>query len=314
MTPIQKRYAELLSLTQLFLLREYALTEVNIVDPTAFAFLRTKMKSSQPLNRLKKMEDSPLPNTMPRSQPTQMPVRAITSPPSPDYHPPEAPPSPPPPTPSPSPKPPESITPNPDIPPIPDKIERSKQASKGLALMPLGESSHSHTPHEFWKIFPLIFPALPLRESIPSDSYAKKVKDAWLKDQAMTPVIILAFQDEEPQLTFLKNIAHAISLHLAPARVLSVPKSEKENSWENILKLPTLRLIIASDYGLYLQPGLMKFYSENVQQGKHFLNQVPLLLLSDLSFYLKDPQLKSLLWRAIRNEFAAAQMPILHSR
>ncbi len=68
---------------------------------------------------------------------------------------------------------------------------------------------------------------------------------------------------------------------------------------------PDLRLVIASDYDLYLQPELMKVYREAPQQGKHYLNKTPLLLLSDLSLYLKEPQLKSLLWRAICNEFAA---------
>ena len=70
-----------------------------------------------------------------------------------------------------------------------------------------------------------------------------------------------------------------------------------------------LRLIIASDYGLYLQPKLMAYYREVTQQGKHFVNNIPLLLLSDLALYLKEPQLKSLLWRAICKEFAASPNP-----
>lgn len=312
MTPIKKCYAELVSLTQLFLLREYGLTEINRVDPAAFAYFQKKIRSLLPSNPAKKTQQtSSIP--LPISQQAKSSTRSPTTYPSSDPHPPETPPVPPPPSPLPPPTQPEPVTPEPRPPVIQDKPGKTKRDSKGLALAPLTEPAVSQNDREFWKLFPNLFPELALIESIPSDSAALKIKNAWLNDQMIPPVIILSFQDEEQQIAFLKNMAQAISVRFAPARVFSATKFENENCWENILKSPGLRLVIASDYGLYLQPGLMHFYSEILQQGKHFLNHIPLLLLSDLSLYLKEPQLKSLLWRAICNEFAASQhYPIAH--
>jgi hypothetical protein len=308
MRSITECYAELLSLTQLFLLREHALTDIRIADPTLLAFFRKKIAASPSLHQAKKTEittSTPLQT----SQRTPMPERSTSLPPSPDPRPPETRPEPlpsptlPPPTkPGPSP-------PDPQPPVIQDKSRKISRDSKKLDLEPLAEPLTFLDHRDFWKLFSTLFPELTLCESVPHDGFAKKLKNAWLNDQVIPPVIILSFQDGEKQLTFLKNLAQAISLRLAPARVLSASKLEKEKGWENILKTPTLRLVIASDYGLYLQPGLMHFYREIPKQGKHFLNHIPLLLLSDISLYLKEPQLKSLMWRAICNEFAASQHP-----
>lgn len=311
MTTIKERYKELLSLTQLFLLREYHLKEVKPVDPAIFAFLRKKMATPE------SVQESPQPLSKPiqPAQFAQIPTRATTVPPSPDPHPPKTRPEPMPPVkpepippqPLPPPSQPEPPSPNPQLPAIQDKLGKTNLDSKKFTLEPLAAPTASSDQSEFWKLFPNLFPDMVLCGSIPNDSVAQKLKNVWLDNQVIPPVIILSFHDEERQLTFLKNLARAISLRLAPARVLSASKLEKEKGWENVLKSSSLRLVIASDYGLYLQPGLMHFYREVPQQGKHFLNHLPLLLLSDLSLYLKDPQLKSLLWRAICNEFAASQ-------
>lgn len=308
MTPIKKCYAELLALTQVFLLREYSPKEVKTVDPAVFGFLQRKMKTSS-LNQTRS-PSKPIPSILPAST---VP-RATTNPPSTEPRPPETPPEPIP-SPKPEPRPPNPLPPptqpepsptEPQPPIIQDKVNKTNFHSKELNLETLAVPQ-AREQREFWKIFPTLFPELRLCESIPSDSVAQKLKNAWLNDQVIPPVIILSFHQEEKQLNFLKNLAQAISLRLAPARVLSASKGEKENGWENILNSPHLRLVIASDYGLYMQPALMRFYREMPQQGKHFLNHIPLLLLSDLALYLKEPQLKPLLWRAICNEFAASQ-------
>jgi len=184
--------------------------------------------------------------------------------------------------------------------------------SKGrnFSLEPLTAISPQHSP-EGWKFYQSLFPDWSLSEAIPNDKIALKNKNAWMKIQEATPVIILSFHDNEQQLTFLKNIAQAISLRLSSAQVISASQIEKENGWENLLNSPQLRLVIAGDYELYLHPKLMHVYREIPQHGRHFLGKIPLLLLSDLSLYLKEPQLKPLLWRAICNEFATAQPPIL---
>lgn len=306
MTILKQRYAQLLSWTQLFLLREYSVAIVKSVDPAVANFFLTRKKLGSPLSPAKKIVQQPLASA-PSTQFNKIPVRATTTPPSPDPRPPEIHPNPTPAQPFPPTTPPEPPSPDPKPPVIHDKLSNSKHASKMFALDPMGDTPVSHLNREFWKLFSTLFPDVNLSESIPSDAQAQKIKNNWLQEQMIPPVVLLSFQEGEKQLIFLKNIADAISLQLAPARVFSASKIEQENEWDALLKSPALQLVIASDYGLYMQPGLMKFYREIPQQGKHFLGSIPLLLLSDLSLYLKEPQLKSLLWRAICNEFAAAR-------
>ena len=178
--------------------------------------------------------------------------------------------------------------------------------NKGIALEPISAKTRSDLT-EYWRLHQQLFPELSLREDIPNDGMALKIKNAWLEEHVIPPVVILSFHSEEKSLTFLKNVAYAISLRFTPAKVIAGAKWEKESGWETLLNTSTLRLIIATDYDLYLQPALMKVYREDPQQGRHYLKNTPLLLLSDLSLYLKEPQLKSLLWRAICNEFATTK-------
>ncbi len=302
MKSIKHGFAELLNLTQLYLLREYSLKEAKMVDPVTFGFFQNKMKSSFVLPSTKKVRPPPLASMAPVQMPKNS-LSATTVPPSPDPRPPETRPEPPPSEPLPPPNQPEPLIPDPKPPAIQDHSSKGK----GFILEPMTSASSTKDYREFWKLCSTLFLDWILCETIPSDALAQKHKNAWLNHQTITPVIILAFHEEEKQLAFLKNIAQAISLCLAPTRVLSAQKLEKENCWENVLNSPHLRLIIACDYGLYLQPNLMRFYREIPQQSKHLLNQIPLLLLSDLSLYLKEPQLKPLLWRAICNEFASLQ-------
>jgi len=56
---------------------------------------------------------------------------------------------------------------------------------------------------------------------------------------------------------------------------------------------------MTSDYGIYSLSELMKHYKEDNRHNKRFLNKVPLLLLPDVSVYLKEPLLKLSLWRSL---------------
>lgn len=303
MTIIKERYTELLALTQLFLLREYSPQAVRLADPTTHAFFQ-KWKTPS----LQKKEMKPI-----------TPIRTATIPPDPPPRPPETP-SPNLPDPVPAPTKPDPIPPptqpEPTQPPIvhqkPQQAEATVLSSLKTRLEPFSfKLEPLSTPPAFdkregWQLMQSLFPQFELRETIPSDVLAQKMKKSWANEQLIPPVILLSFHNQEPHLTFLKNLAQAISLRLAPARVLSALKLEKEQQWETVLASPGLCLVITSDYELYMQPHLMRYYREVPQQGKHFLNQVPLLLLSDLALYLKQPQLKALLWRAICNEFAVS--------
>lgn len=341
MTAIIERYLELIRLTQLYLLQEFTAHDLKQVDPIAFAYFKTKI-SHQPLKTAspvvtqrsptiddqtsKTIKSQPTPPSIPPIQAYPLASAPQTLPLSttPQAAPPVSTPQAFPHTSTPSQisneknnnaTPPQKIQhPHPSSvsqaekpsPPLPAQMTQLRMG-KAFLLEPFQKHACQPDFKEFWKTCPALFPDWKLSESIPSDSLAKKNKDAWLKNQEVPTVIILSFQENVQQLTFLKNIAHAITLRLAPTRIISASQIEKDNQWEAILKSAQLQLIISSDYGLYLQPQLMQHYKEIPGQSKHTLNNIPLLLLSDISLYLKEPQLKPLLWRAICNEFAIAK-------
>lgn len=167
-----------------------------------------------------------------------------------------------------------------------------------LSLEPVSSPSKPDLS-EFWKLHLQLFPDTKLCETIPDDAVAQKIKNSWKEDLTIPSVVILSFNEKERELTFLKNVAKAITLRFMPARVISASK------WEELLNSPQLSLVIAPDHDFYMHAELMKYYKEANNLGKHYLKNSPLLLLSDPSLYLKEPQLKSLLWRAICNDFAS---------
>lgn len=297
MEPLKERYHELLSLTQLFLLREHTLDEKLSAHPETAAFFHKKAPILASAPAEKKNFSVPPPQSI------APPIRAIKTsspPPEPSPQPPlPTPPQPFPPSPSPEPPPKE---------PPPSPVQNELNKGKKFLLEPLTTSPPAQNHREFWTFFKESFPSLALIESPPDDAVARKMKNRWQNKQVAFSVILLSFHQQDQQRSaFLKNIAQAISLHLAPAAVLSVAQLEKEKRWEKILNPSQLRLVIATDDDLYLHPDLMRYYQASSQQGRHLLNQIPLLLLSDLSLYFREPQLKSLLWRAICNEFTASK-------
>lgn len=306
MITIQERYSELVSLAQLFLLREYPLHQAKTVDPTAHVFFQKWTTAPTAYPPVQKERSTAFtPSALPTRPTPSAPIRATTYPPTPD---------PIPTVPSPDPVPPDRLppqlppspSPDPQPPVIREKASAAKQEAKSLILEPLSAPTAKFDKQGFWQLFHTTFPQVTLCDTIPSDARAQKLKNAWKNESLIPPVVLLSFHEEEKQNRFLKNLAQAISLRLAPARVLSVAALEKEKKWDTLLHSSQLRLVIACDYALYSQPGLMTYYREEPQLGKHFLHRTPLLLLSDLSLYLKQPPLKSLLWRAICNEFAAS--------
>lgn len=306
MKNVKQCFNELVSLTQLFLLRENSLKDKQTVSPDTWAFFKKRASTGTPAQQSAPKNGftptaAPSSSTLPPRPP--LPRQQATS------H-------------SPAPLPPADLmksrsqvelsapiaptrpaaaSPQQSTTPPTQSSTTEKGAGKRIALQPL-DAPPVRDQGEFWKLFHAKFPSTPTSETIPCDAVARKIKNSWLAEQTIPPIIILSFNDEEKHLTFLKNIAKAISVRIAPARVLSADKLEKERQWEEILAVPDLKLIIANDYGLYLHPELMRHYQEKPQQGKHYLKNVPLLLLSDPTLYLQEPQLKLLLWRAICNE------------
>lgn len=333
---LKNSYRELVALTQLFLLTENHPKNKVITDPETYQFFRNWAKANPLPNPLSKTTPNSKSSviTKPELQLDNLPspIDPTPSQPKPEFPPKnptppkQAPPKPQQPNPlpthqpelQPAPRTPERTPkqPPPSTPEVSDSLALEKKSvSSGFRSFQL-EPPPSPTVtdlNDIKSLFKEKFTNFPICEQIPSDHQAKNIKNAWQIELIIPPIVILSFNEQDKHLAFLKNVSKAISLYLAPARVLSGPAWEQEKRWNELLKARDLRLVIASDYGLYLLPTLMKSYKEEPKTAKHFLDQVPLLLLSDISLYLKEPQLKPLLWRAICTEFEIARKRIVKS-
>jgi hypothetical protein len=294
---LRESYRELLSLTQIHLLNEYKAKDICLASPSTFAYFQKKAVKAAPKQRV----ISP-PPIQQASYPDPQPARPA---PNPNQPKPQTPPTTPLPQPTPPTMPPEQPTPSPDpqIPPIQDTTKKTGNfGRKPFTLEPMSASEPYQMDHSLRDLIISKFPKHQIYEAIPDDTIARKLKNAWQKENTVPPVLILTFNQDEQHLLFLKNIAKAISLCLAPARVLSGLKIETEKKWDKLVHSPEVKLIIACDYGFFLQPGLKEYYREEPKLGKHYIGNISLLLLSDLDLYLQQPQLKPLLWQAICKE------------
>lgn len=270
MPDLKTEFAELVSLCQLYLLREHTPDQRLVSDPKTYHFFQGSIKKEPPKIVPKKIEP---------------PKPTIIN-------------SPPPPPPPPTSRPTEIPKPAPLPPPKPEIAAPLKAPAPFFALEPFNAATTVDL-EEYKNLIKTLFPNFPIRNDIPSDQKAKAIKNGWRLDKEIPPILIISVNDQDKHLAFLKNVAQAITLHIAPAKVISGPAIEKEKKWDEIVNTPGLRLIISNDYGLYLLPGLMLFYNEDAKEKKHYIKQTPLLLLSDVSLYLKEPALKAALWQMI---------------
>jgi hypothetical protein len=147
--------------------------------------------------------------------------------------------------------------------------------------------------------FQKAFPHIAVLDDIPSDAMAKKIASRWKTKNQIAPISILHFSEPPKQKALLCEIAKAIDISFGPARLINAETIEKEKQWETFLASETIKLVIACDYTLWQLSDLLRHYKEIPAQQMRTLGNVPLLLLPDLSLYLKDPLLKRSLWKAI---------------
>lgn len=114
------------------------------------------------------------------------------------------------------------------------------------------------------------FPKITLLDSIPDNKVA------------ITPVVILYKQATPAELSFLKNLMQAISISLAKTSLFESFIIQQESLWKQVLESTELKLIITQDPITLPSP-------------------VPVVTLSTLSDYFKDPQKKQALWKEIKS-------------
>ena len=144
-----------------------------------------------------------------------------------------------------------------------------------------------------------IAPQLAFLSEIPSDAKARQIAQRWKTKNQSAPISLLFLNEPLQQQRFLTNLASALDVIFGPARLINAEGIEKESQWEAFLSVPELKLVIICDYALWQMPHLLQFYREVPNQTQRFLLNKPLMLLPDLTLYLKDPQLKRSLWKAL---------------
>jgi len=194
----------------------------------------------------------------------------------------------------PKPTPPKRAETEKPAPPPPKKIERKTETPLELHPPPRPEVAPSD---KMGSLLKSIAPDLYIHEMPLSDEKAQRIKSAW-NDKSQIPDIPILLQGSHYR-PFLDNLAKAISLSFAPARVIDVGPFEKEKKWDIFLQSPQLKCILCPDHLIFSSKELLPFYKENPGQKTRFLGKIPLLLLPDLSLYFKDPYLKRFLWNVI---------------
>ncbi len=189
-----------------------------------------------------------------------------------------------------------------ETPPAPPPPSASKPAEKWrsdtqLPTLPLNFASLK-------TLFQRTFPATAIIDEIPNDTSAKKIAGRWKTKNQIAPISILHFGEPPKQKALLAEIVKAIDVYFGPARLINAEAIEKEKQWETFLSSNELKLIIACDYTLWQLADLMRNYKEVPSEQTKTLGNIPLLLLPDLSLYLKDPLLKRSLWKAIERAVA----------
>jgi len=149
------------------------------------------------------------------------------------------------------------------------------------------------------KLLSKISPELVLLSEIPSDAKARQIAQRWKTKNQSAPISLLFLHEPLQQQKFLANLITALDVVFGSARLINAEGIEKDGQWEAFLSVSELKLVIICDYALWQMPHLLKFYREVPNQTQRFLLNKALMLLPDLTLYLKDPQLKRSLWKAL---------------
>ncbi len=134
------------------------------------------------------------------------------------------------------------------------------------------------------------FPQLNILEEVPPDTRAHQ-QAAGLNGllQKEGCFLLQGFETPEESL-FLQNLATAIQQRLSPCYVIPLSAFQSNEHWQTLDAHPQLRCLITCESN-------SKFLQDKLQNFSTF----PKLLFKNVSQYLKNPQLKAELWKALIN-------------
>lgn len=166
-------------------------------------------------------------------------------------------------------------------------------------LQPLKKEKPLYTLDEMRAVVEKVIPSFPLRSEVLDDAKAKRRASFWKEELKEISILILNFEEQEKPRLFLNNLSTALTALLTPAKVIEATRFEREKKWDELLSLPSLRLILAPSFSTWKQTTLSSFYKELPAEAKYFLKRCPVLFLHPLSAYFKNPLLKKQLWNTL---------------
>ncbi|MEN9654658.1 MAG: hypothetical protein RL235_770 [Chlamydiota bacterium] len=148
-------------------------------------------------------------------------------------------------------------------------------------------------------------PSIKIAREPPSDAEAKRTAKRWQTKNQIAPITIVCGSAHAQYRPFLDDVADALSAYFMPAKVVDAEPIEKEKQWDTVLHDSTLHTVIVCDSTLWSMAELMRHYRENPTTGTRTIGTKPLVLLPDLTLYLKDHTLKKSLWKSLCQKFGS---------
>ncbi len=188
------------------------------------------------------------------------------------------------------------------MPPVKEPQPKGPKDSKGGGAIILEPMPPADAPDfsAVKKAVRQLFPQLEIVDAIPDDSAAKNVNTAQKLPIQIPEVLIISSVDKPKHQAFLVNICHALQLCLSVrADVAHIAQIDHAQLWDKLIQTAHLKLIITTDQTLAQHPIMQQLYKESFKDSKRYLGKKPLVLLSDIGLYLKEPKLKASLWSSL---------------
>lgn len=138
-------------------------------------------------------------------------------------------------------------------------------------------------------------PNLRLIEVPPDDARAREVATRWQRKAEAPQVIVLADSKNPAALALLRNLATAINLQFAPARMVETRLIDQQLAWERFLESKDVRVVLCRQALLEEHAVLQSAYAD-----EKLRERIAVIPIEAAERYLNDPQLKASLWQSLK--------------